>query len=379
MNGVRWPGRVQVVAPTPAELGERLRRRRGGQVGQVPGVVEVSPPVPVNVDVDQAPPVVEDPQVARQEAMDALRQRVKSHQVVPVATSTGAGAAEPSSLEDRFDAWLKAREHREAEDAARRAREERERAAVGGPCQFCGLVRSWERGEDGHPVGHWYDDGRTCTWCQGDRSDFGVTELEHRAMVLRKLIPEDVVKFWDDKHLLEKCAGFRWWRDTPGATTGEHVGERFAYADQDGLTAALRPAPLQQVTRDPCPRCGCPSRWMWTRGYQGVGYTAVTVETWQCDGCRHVADLTDLMGRLSGLGLPAVESLGPAAGVVLGVAWWRDAPNGGGVDPPCPSAEPFGYVDRGAVCRRALELFPNGRHWRSVSALVRARELAAGL
>lgn len=282
----------------------------------------------------------------------ALRERVDRRRAggPPALRTPSSGSAAPILDPAMFDAAVEravvARERRQAEEAARVERDRAEREAVGGPCRYCGVTRSWEHdGERDQAMGRWYP-GPVCAWCEAER--IGPTESDNRWRVLRKLLTRQQLGLSVGEYAVNR-SGFRWWHEKPGAMTSET--SRFAYVDRDELAARLATKPIEYATREPCERCGCPSLW-WLAPRQGHN-----PEHWVCRGCAKTPDLEYLLAWASGLSRPSVASLGAAASQVLGVYWWREDPNGGRADPPKPCAVPFSYVDQQGARRRAWEVF----------------------
>lgn len=388
MNMFRWSGRADVVSP--AEVAGQVRQRRDAP----PAPVVAAPPVlvhtsqtPTAVEVESAGERV-DPEV--EERMRRLRERVSASRRSVERVSTAPAAAVDTTIteEDRFETWFQARQRREEQARARRAQEAEQAASRGGPCKFCGVTRSWERvPRRARPVGRWYDSGTVCAVCEQTRTDHGRTrlgDLEHRETVLYELVPRWVRRIWLPGPLAERVR-LPWWSESgagPATRPFEHV-------DVDAMVAALRPAAPVYETREPCRRCGVADRWATSTVPENMSYVGpaavqpMTTVT-RCAArsafayCDPVESFEQFVGRVTGLSAGAIESLGPAVGQVLGVHWWADAPNGGRMVPPRPCDSPYGHVDRQAVCRRALEMFPDPRSWRSMDAMRRAHELADG-
>lgn len=372
MNGFKWPGRRHVAAETPTQFAERLERVHADP--RLVHTTETSASEPAReAGVDEK----------AQAAMEALRARVAAAKVAPVAPPVRpvreAVVDRDELVRRQIEMVLAERERREVVAAARAELKRREAQARGGPCQFCGLTMSWEPGDDGEPVGRWYDDGKTCTWCDSDRIDFPgptgkLSDLEHRVRVLTKYVVPGTG--WRGQYLLDRCRGFRWWRDTPGAATVQDSGDRFAYVDRAALAAVLEPPPVRYETREPCRRCGVPDRWVLTRGYSGFGHTATAVESWKCTACNDASDPVWLICRFTGLAPWKVESLGTAAAGVFGVGWWADDAAGGSADPPQPCATAFAYIDQAAARRAAWRLFQRERDYGNPAFWQAARDAA---
>lgn len=373
MNGFRWPTRRSVAPETPLQLAERLPNLRAD-----PRLVHTSETPEAAGEAGMEGPS----QAERAAAMEALRRRVDARRAAPVvpagpATSVDLGAAVDAAvrkaLAERDRAEADAKRRRSAE-AARREREEREAAARGGPCQFCGLVLSWQKGDNGERVGRWYDNGKTCAWCELDRANFaglggGRSDPEHRIEVLKKhLVPGTE---WRGQHLLDRCRGFRWWRDTPGAVGVETPGERFAHVDRAALAATLEPPEQKPVTRDPCGRCGCSHLWLLTHGVQGHGPQQVLTEEWACAGCRGFGSLVEVIGWRIQMPTWVLETLGAGMSRMLGAYWWNEDPSH-----PRPCTSPFDHIDWNAVRRNAFAVFPNERQWGNVTAWEQAKAAA---
>lgn len=363
MNGFRWPGQRRVAPETPLQLAERLPNLRTD-----PRLVHTSEtsPEPAGEAGVEGPSEVD---VAA--AMAALRRRVEATRTAPVVPVRPV--AEPLTVEQMIAAEFDRRERERAEAAERAERQLQHALAQGGPCRWCGATASWERDEHGTPMGKWYS-GPECASCNSDRAEWPKsTDLDRRLAVVNKLLPRDVTKWWTAEYLLERTH-FKWWSETPGAVTSDR--ERFAYVDTAAMVEALTTKPVEYETREPCQRCGCPSRWMWTRSYQVAGSGHVAVEQWTCKGCHEVDDILALTSRVIGLGMPTIDSVGTLAGKTLGVTWWADSPDGGKADPPRPCETPFGYIDWDAVRRNAFEAFPGERQWGSVTAWEHARAVS---
>lgn len=376
MNGFPWRGRRNVVQETPLQLADRLPHLRAD-----PRLVHTSeaqePAGEAGVDATA--------EADREAAWEALRTRVHTANARVVAAQQEAladrAAAEaavpkPMTVEEMVAAELDRRE-RERVAAEARAERERQRAlAVGGPCKLCGATESWERDGNGVLSGKWYA-GPTCGICNAERERWPhSTDEERRLAVVKRLLPQDVTKWWHAPYLLDKVQ-FRWWHETPGAVTSDR--KQWAYVDTAAMIDALTVKPVEYSTREPCERCGCRSQWMWTRAYNGEGHTAVPVEQWMCKGCQEVPDLLAWVCRVIGLGSAALlDNSRALLEKQLDVAWWANSPAGGAADPPRPCDTPFGYVDLDDVRRRAFEAFPDERKWGSVTSWERARAAAQG-
>lgn len=303
----------------------------------------------------------------------ALRDRVTGN--TRPAQPARVNGVDPLAFDAAVERVVGEREHRQAEAAARAEQQRAVALAVGGPCQRCGVTRSWEHDpEADRDVGRWY--GSTCAWCESDRA-WGVagrTDVEHRELVVRRLLPAETTSGYGFGYLAQ-TSGFRWWHETPGAPTSPTV--RFAYLDRDELAARLADRPPAFTNREPCRRCGCPG--LWTHGTSHDPHRG-TVEVWTCAGCGRFHDLVDLAAWASGLNRPAIEDLGIAAERVLGVHWWADDPAGGAADPPRPGP-PFAYLDRRAARARAWEVYGTGdwaeRRFTGPAAYAAAREAAS--
>jgi len=279
-------------------------------------------------------------------------------------------------------AVLAERERAEAE-ARRRAEAERFK---GGPCGFCGVEESTERGIGGAIVGQWYDrSGRpVCTWCDETFRNDGVnlTDDEHRDRVLRDLLrghPE--LPFWSGPHLARKTE-FRWWHESGAGAAGAGGGTtRFAYIDRARLDESLRPASAgtPYLDGEPCGGCGCAHMWVLvpesTRDVEVREGTKTTHESTvvpahhSCRGCASIRDMGEVVEKLVGLRYNADFR-------TLGVGWFKELPAG---DPRRKLTQaPFMYLgDLGELRRRAFEAHPDQRHWRAFEMWRRLRDEAS--
>lgn len=180
--------------------------------------------------------------------LDALREQV--HRFAPAARPVNGrtpgrrhvdtsplSAVDPAALDAAVNRALAERDRRQAEAAAQAERDRAEALAHGGPCRYCGVTMSWEHDpEHDRAIGRWYAD--VCAWCEDDRAwgIAGRTDSELRDLVLRRLLPYDLTREYGLGFLAE-AAGFRWWREVPGAPSS--ATERFAYVDREALAARL--------------------------------------------------------------------------------------------------------------------------------------------
>lgn len=300
----------------------------------------------------------------------------------------------PTAPEVDYDRLARRVRELHAEEEGRWAAEEERRlqeSLRGGPCVYCGIEISPERDRyDGQIRARWRvapRGGESCSWCEDDlepsrhdpdaRDYYRLTDLDHRLLVLRRLLGNDALGDWVMPFLMDR-AQFKWWHETPAATGGG--SERFAYVDVEMYRARLAPESAPPFTTGPpCSRCGCAYMFIVDAGspeqalpmldergnvsLDGGGQpirlikSAVPAGTLRCQGCREFDDLTRVAENIIGLGWKAAQAAGG-----FGLCWYRDLPEG---DTRRQSTlAPFAYLDVAAIRRRAFEAYPEQHHWR---------------
>jgi hypothetical protein len=237
-----------------------------------------------------------------------------------------------------------------------------------------------------------------------------LSDEEHRIAVVRRLAGAQACRYWYGTYLAEAAArgGFRWWHELDPAARAGGGQRRFAYVDVARLRDALAvrsPSRPAYETADPCPRCGC--AYMWTRADAGAKPT--------CHGCARFTRLAQVVTELVGVegsrevqvgpprdansplpvgGLAQLRESrqgGPSATYksvteLLGVTWYdgtidatRSRPSARDRTPPSRAVNltPFAYLDLEALRRRAFELLPHERYWRSREVWRRLRARGA--